>query len=105
MIKKAHKDFENPIKCWVCKKAYKEGEVKVKDHHHITGKYQEYLNISLSKNILVVFHKLKNYNSHLIFQNVGKHRFKINVLPQIIEKYMSFTNKQPKKGFWGYRIC
>ena len=27
------------IKCWIFKKEYEEGEVKVKDHNYITGKY------------------------------------------------------------------
>ena len=39
MTEKEHKDFKNFIKCWICKKAYEGGEVKVKDHNHITVKY------------------------------------------------------------------
>ena len=64
MTKKDHEDFRDSAKPWICKKAYKKGEVKVKYHHHITGKYlgSAYqkcnLNLSLSKNILVVFHNL-----------------------------------------------
>ena len=50
---------------------------KVKDHRHITGKYRGsmhkecYLNLSVTKKIPVVFHNLYNYNSHLIFQELG----------------------------------
>ena len=40
MTEKAHKVFENSTKSWICKKVYEEGEVKVKDHNHITGKYR-----------------------------------------------------------------
>ena len=39
MTKEDHKCFKNSTKCWICKKAYEEGKVKVKDHDHITGKY------------------------------------------------------------------
>ena len=45
----------------ICEKAYKEGEVKVKDHDNITGKYwgsvyQECnLNLSLGKKSLLYF--------------------------------------------------
>ena len=39
MTEKEHKDFKNFIKCWVCEKTYEGGEVKVKDHNHITVKY------------------------------------------------------------------
>ena len=67
---KDHEDFNNSTKCWICRKAYEEGEVKVKDHNHITGKYwgsaHQECNLNLSLN--VVFHNLQNYDSHLIFQ-------------------------------------
>ena len=39
MTGKERKDFKNFIKCWVCEKTYEGGEVKVKDHNHITVKY------------------------------------------------------------------
>ena len=28
-------------KCWICEKAYVEGDVKVRDHCHITVKYRD----------------------------------------------------------------
>ena len=43
-----------------------------------------------------MFHNLQNYDSNLIFQEVGKYNFKLNVKPKIIEKYMSFTFKEPE---------
>ena len=39
MTGKDHEDFENSTKCSICKKIYEEGEVKVQDHNHFTGKY------------------------------------------------------------------
>ena len=38
-----------------------------------------------------MFHDLQNYDSHLIFQELGTYNFKINVIPKAIEKYMSFS--------------
>ena len=38
MTKKGHEDFKNSTECWIFKKTYEEGEVKVKDCDHITGK-------------------------------------------------------------------
>ena len=32
-------DFDDSSKCWIFKKENGEGEVKVKDHDHITRKY------------------------------------------------------------------
>ena len=39
MTKKDHENFKNSTKCWICRKVYYEGEMKVKDHDHITEKY------------------------------------------------------------------
>ena len=41
--------------------------------------------------IPVVFHILKNYDSHLIMQELGKFNLKISVIPYRLEKYTSFT--------------
>ena len=38
-----------------------------------------------------MFQNLKNYDSHLIMQHLGKFNLKINVIPNILEKYLSFT--------------
>ena len=38
----------------------------------------------------IVFHNLKNYDSQLIMQELDKSDFKINVIPIVLEKYMSF---------------
>ena len=47
------------------KKKYEEGEVKVKDHNYITGKYggsvqrNRYINLRLIKKIPLIFHNLQ----------------------------------------------
>ena len=41
--------------------------------------------------IEIVFHNLKNYNSYLIMQELGKCNLEINVIPNGLEKYMSFN--------------
>ena len=72
--------------------------MKLKDHCNITGNYigsthkECYLNLGLTKKIPVVFHNSENYDTHLIFQELRKYNFKINVIPKTIEKYMSFSN-------------
>ena len=40
IIKEDDEHFENCTKCWICDHAYIEGDVKVRDHCHITGKYR-----------------------------------------------------------------
>ena len=41
--------------------------------------------------IPIVLHNLKNYDSHLIMQVLGKFSLKINVIPNGLEKYISFS--------------
>ena len=40
MSKEDNEDFENSTKCWIYDNAYVDGDVKVRDHCHITGKYR-----------------------------------------------------------------
>ena len=65
------------------KKHMKKVKLKVKDHNHITRKYQGSahqecnLNLSLTKKIPVLFCNLQNYDSLLIFQEIRKYNFKM----------------------------
>ena len=38
IAKKDNEDFENSTKCWICDNDYIDGDVKVRDHCHITAK-------------------------------------------------------------------
>ena len=49
------------------------------------------INLKLNHKIYVVFHNLKQFHFHLIIQELGKFNLKINVIPNRLEKYMSFT--------------
>ena len=40
VTKKDNEDFENSTKCWICDNDYINGDVKVRYHCHITGKYR-----------------------------------------------------------------
>ena len=40
MTKEDNEDFENSTNCWVCDNDYTDGDIKVRDHCHITGKYR-----------------------------------------------------------------
>ena len=75
-----------------------QGDVKVRGHCHITGKYkgsaQRDCNIKVKLNlkIPIVFHNLKNYDSYLIMQQLGKFNFIIKIIPNELEKCMSFNS-------------
>ena len=70
---------------------------KVRDHCHIIGKYRGAahwscnVNLKMAKNVPVIFHSLKGYDSHLIFKELSKFNVKISVIPNGLEKYMAFT--------------
>ena len=97
ITKEENEDFKNSTKCWICDDHYIDTDVKVRDHCHITGKYRCSahrhcnINVKLNHKIPVVFHNLQNYDSHLIMQELGKINLKMSVIPNALEKYMSFT--------------
>ena len=63
--------------CWICNKLI-ENDNKVRDHCHITSKYRGAahwscnINVKVSKELVVIFHNLKGYDSHLIFKELSK---------------------------------
>ena len=87
---KEDEGFENFTKCQLCDNVSAEGDVKVTDHCHITGKYRESANRHCSINdtfiikIPATFHK--NYDSHLIMPELVKYNFKMDQ-----KKCMSFN--------------
>ena len=62
----------------ICDNDCIDGDVKVRDYCHIAGKYRGLshrhcnINMKLIHKIPAVFHKLNNYDSHLIMQNLCK---------------------------------
>ena len=68
----------------------------MRDHCHITGKFRGAahwncnINFQLTKKVPVIFHNLRGYDSHLIFNELDKFDVKINVIPNGLEKYMAF---------------
>ena len=52
----------------------------------------------------MVFHILKNYDSHLIMQEVGKFNSEISVIPNGLEKYMSFTIDNKLRSVNGFQF-
>ena len=92
MTKKNNENFKNCTKCWIYDNGYNDNDVKVRDDYHIAGKYRASahkagnINPRLNHKILVVFHNLKK--PHTRTRQID---LKINVIPNGLEKYMSFT--------------
>ena len=115
MTAENNNDFNNAEQCYMCNKIFGSTFInkfnkkiiitKVRDHCHFTGKYRGAacqacnLKFRVSKVIPVIFHNLRGYDSHFIFQNLGlflKDRtdyanVEISAIPTNIEKYLSFT--------------
>ena len=70
---------------------------RVRDHDHVTGLYRGAahnicnLKHRITWKIPVVFHNLRGYDSHLIMQEIGKFKMDVNVIPNNMEKYISFS--------------
>ena len=45
----------------------------------------------MTKKVPVIFHDLKDYDSHLIIQVIGKFDVKVNAIPNGLEKSMAFA--------------
>ena len=88
--------FQQSNSCWICKKLIDNDEEKVRDHCHVTGKFRGAahwncnINFQLTKKVPVIFHNLRGYDSHLIFNELDKFDVKISVIPNGLEKYMAF---------------
>ena len=89
MIKKDNEDFENSTNKWICDNDYIDGDIKVRDHDYITENI-EVLHIKKILKIHVVFDNLKNYDSHLIMQVLGKLNLELNFRSNGLKKYIRF---------------
>ena len=48
------------------------------------------INLPLTKKVAVLFNNLRSYDSHLIFCELNKFDVIIDVIPNLLEKYMAF---------------
>ena len=61
--------FQKSNNCWICKKSIYNGEEKVRDHCHVTGKFRGAaheicnLDFKVTKKVPVIFHNLRSYDS------------------------------------------
>ncbi|XP_051168414.1 uncharacterized protein LOC127286143 [Leptopilina boulardi] len=102
--------FRNDNTCHICKKKIAHGEVKVRDHCHLTGKFRGpahqdcNINYHESQIIPVVFHNLSGYDAHFIIDAIAtEFEGNVNLLPINKEKYISFT-KNVKGSYLKFRF-
>jgi len=69
--------FRSASKCHVCEKPFGPENSRVRDHCHLTGRYQGLAHSSCNLNykdsyvIPVIFHNLSGYNAHFIIKDVA----------------------------------
>ena len=68
-----------------CEKLIDDDNEKDRYHCHVTGKF-----IGAAKEVAVIFHNLRGYESHLIFCELKKFDVKIDPIPNGLEKYVLF---------------
>ena len=96
MSEEKKKQLQSINICWICEKLIDDDDEKVRDHCHVTGKFRGAahwscnINLQLTKKVPVIFHNLRGYDSHLIFNELDKFDVKIKVIPNGLEKYMAF---------------
>ena len=96
MSDEEQEQFQSVNTCWICEKLIDDDNEKVRDHCNITRKFRGAaywscnMNLQLTKKISVIFHNLRGYDSHLIFDELKNFDVKIDVIPNRLEKYMAF---------------
>jgi hypothetical protein len=89
------REFQEEKNCSIC--GAELGNDRVRDHCHVTGYYRGAahnicnLKYRISWKVPVVFHNLRGYGSHLIMLEIGKFKMEVNVIPNNMEKYISFS--------------
>ena len=100
MTAEQNEEFERSNICWICGKLIDIGDNKVRDHDHTKKEGNNYggsahwscnINLKVNKKLVVLFHNLRGYDSHLIFKELSKCNFSVSVIPNGLEKYMSCT--------------
>ena len=94
MSEKEEEQLQSSNICSTSEKLIDDDDEKVRDQFHVTGKFRGAAhwscNIQLTEKAPVIFHNLRGYDSHLIFDELNKFDTKTDVIPNRLEKYMAF---------------
>ena len=96
------RDCKIATKCFICGKDFEEGDKKVRDHCHFTGRYRgcahDDCNLQFAMRyykIPVFLHNLQNYGSHLFIERANElsQNGRFDVKAQNGEKFITFAFK------------
>ena len=98
IFKEDKANFETFTNCWICRKDFEEGELRVCDHCHFTGKYRGAAHQTCNalfrkpKFVPLFFHNLSGYDAHLFVKNLSSMGERnIDRIPNTEEKYISYS--------------
>ena len=87
--------------CPICDRKYTDGNKKVRDHCHLTGKFKQVCCNRCNINrhykhfeIPCFFHNLRGYDSHLIIQRAAKFGGKVDCTAQNSQRVISFKHSR-----------
>ena len=92
MSEKEEEEIQLSNTSWISEKLIDNDDEKVRDHCHMTGKFRGAahwscnINLQLTRNVPVVFHNLRCYESHLILCELNKFDVKIDIIPNRLSK-------------------
>ena len=93
---KEEEQFQLSNTCQICKKLIDHDDEKVRVHSHLTGKFRGTnhwkcnINVELNTKVPVIFHNLTGSDNYLILCELHKFSVKIDVMPNGLEKFMTF---------------
>ena len=83
--------FQMSNKCCICDKLFDVGDLRCKRSLSCNKKcrgsahWSCNVNLKLTKNVPVIFHNLRGYDSHLIIQEINKFDVKVGIIPNGLE--------------------
>ena len=92
-------EFKVATRCHICKENFEEGQLRAKDHCHMTGRYRGPSHIGCNllyrksrAGIPVFLHNLAGYDGHVIFKALAKldTKHNVSVLARSMENFISF---------------
>ena len=82
--------------CKACNKPFEDGEIRVRDHCHVTGRFRAALHqvcnlrVRQTKHLHVFIHNFRGYDSHLILRGFRDHpEMELSIVAQSMEKYLA----------------
>ena len=110
IMSEEEEQFQSSNTCWICEKLIDDDDEKVRDHCHVTGKFRGTahwscsINLQLNKKVPVIFHNLRGSESLLNFCQLNKFDVKIYVIPNRLEKYVTFFQKKTQSLLTVYNL-